>query len=309
MMNDSLRIFAPASVSNVGPGFDLMGFALENPGDLMLIKRNSTGKLRLFNQSSVSIPLDPTTNVASVAVLSLLKALDRQEGFDLVFEKKINPGSGIGSSAASCTAAVYGVNELLGRLFTPEQLITHALDGEFVASGSLHADNIAPAMLGGFVLVRGYDPIDIVKLKAPDNLLCVVVHPAIEIKTAESRKLIPKTIELKTALKQCGNIAGLVTGLTTGDLGLLSRSLHDSIAEPVRAHLIPGLELLKKRVMDAGALGTSISGSGPSVFALCHSPEIAENIASVMKQSFDEKNIENQVYISQICSRGTRVAE
>ncbi len=307
MSEKSIRIFAPATISNVGPGFDLMGFALEQPGDILTIQKNHTKEIRIINNTEFTLPTDPDKNVSGVAAKALLEELNIHEGFDIIFEQKIKPGSGIGSSAASCTAAVFGINELLGSPLSPLELIPSAMKGEFLASGSIHADNIAPAMLGGFVLIRDYSPLDIIRLSIPPKLICVVVHPEIEIKTSESRKLIPTNIPLSAGLKQCGNIAGLVTGINTSDYELIGRSLNDAIAEPVRAPFIAGYEELKKNVLKAGALGANISGSGPSVFAFCTDEKVAEKISLVMADSFNKNNIKNNVYISKICGLGTRI--
>ena len=202
MNKEEITVFGPATVSNVGPGFDLLGFALEAPGDEMIIRRNKSGEIVLVDESGCKLPLDPKKNVASVAAQSLLTELESSEGFDLVFKKKINPGSGVGSSAASCVAAVVGINHLLGSPFETAALIPYAMEGEQIASGSIHADNIAPALLGGFTLIRGYDPLDIKHLPYPGDMWCAVVHPQLEIKTMESRKLIPKEVSMETALQQ-----------------------------------------------------------------------------------------------------------
>jgi homoserine kinase len=308
-MKSSVKIFAPATISNVGPGFDLMGFALEQPGDIMIVKPNETGTLRIINNTKAPIPLEPEKNVASVSVNALLDALGYKTGFDLFFETKINPGSGIGSSAASCTAAVVGVNELLDRPFSQKELLPFAMKGEFVASGSVHADNVAPALLGGFILIRNYEPIDLIRIDAPAELFCTVVHPDIEIKTSESRKLIPKELPVKKVLEQCGNIAALIAGLTTSDYPLIGRSLHDAIAEPVRAALIPGYIEIKARLSETGALGGNISGSGPSVFALSDNPDSARKAGALMQEVFNKQGLENKVYISKISRQGTRLID
>jgi homoserine kinase len=308
-MKSQVKIFAPATISNVGPGFDLMGFALDEPGDIMSVRKNSSGQLVIINNTDSELPEDPDKNVASVAVKALLEAIGSNDGFDLVFETKINPGSGIGSSAASCTAAVTGVNELLGRPFTQEQLLPFAMKGEFVASGSIHADNIAPALLGGFILIRNYDPIDLIRITPPGKLICTVAHPDIQIKTSESRKLIPKELSVKKTLEQCGNIAGLMAGLTLPDYSLIGRSLTDVIAEPVRASLIPGYSEIKRRLPETGALGGNISGSGPSVFALSDNPESARRAAYLMSEVFEKEGLKNNVYISSISSKGTRLMD
>ncbi|MGC9342087.1 MAG: homoserine kinase [Bacteroidales bacterium] len=302
-----VRVFAPATVSNVGPGFDLMGFAIDQPGDILRIRTNDLGKIRIINKCDISLPEDPEHNVAGVALLSLLGKMESNAGYDIIFEEKINPGSGIGSSAASSTAAVVGLNELLGNPLSKIDLIPHALDGEFVASKSLHADNIAPAMLGGIVLIRSYDPFDLIELKAPENLWCTLVHPEIEIKTAESRKLIPKKINLKDALAQSGNLACLIAGLTTSNYSLIARSLDDRIAEPVRKNGIPGYSILKDKLKEEGILGMNISGSGPSLFALSDSYETAKKAEAVMKEEFKSLNIGCKTYLSRISEKGTRI--
>jgi homoserine kinase len=308
-MKSSVKIFAPATISNVGPGFDLMGFALEQPGDIMIVARNESGLIRIINNANSDIPVDPEKNVASVAVNAFLEAIGCKTGFDLIFEAKINPGSGIGSSAASCAAAVVGVNELLNRPYTQKELLPFALKGEFLASGSIHADNVAPALLGGFILIRNYDPIDIIRIDAPVELICTVAHPNIQIKTSESRKLIPKDFPVKKVLEQCGNIAGLLAGLTTSDYPLIGRSLHDVIAEPVRSALIPGYLEIKTRLSETGALGGNISGSGPSVFALSDNPESARKAGALMHEVFTKNGLENKVYISKISRQGTRLID
>lgn len=302
-----VKIFAPATISNVGPGFDLMGFALEEPGDILVVKPNVTGELRLFNNTNADLPLDPEQNVAAVAARAFLNRYGSSQGFDLIFEAKINPGSGIGSSAASCTAAVTGINELLERPFTREELLEFALKGEQMASGSLHADNIAPALFGGFILVRSYHPLDLVHILPPENLICTVAHPEVEIKTSESRKLIPREIPLSKTLAQCGNIAGLVAGLTLPDYSLIGKCLDDAIAEPVRAPLIPGYLEIKSRLKETGALGGNISGSGPSVFALSDNPASAAKAGELMKEIFSASGLNCKVYISKISPKGTHL--
>jgi len=304
---DQIRIFAPASISNVGPGFDLMGFALEKPGDVISLKKNNLKSIRIYNKSDMPIPVDPEKNVAAVAIHAFLKEFHLEQGIDLFFEQKIKPGSGIGSSAASACAAVFGANELMETMLPLAQLIPAALKGEFIASGSIHADNIAPSMLGGLILVRSYEPLDIIQIPIPESLYYVVVHPDIVIKTAESRKIIAEQLSLKKALEQCGNIAGLVTGFTTSDYELIGRSLKDVIAEPVRAPFIPGYLELKHKIEQTGALGASISGSGPSVFALCDDMETAVKVSELMQFFFERINIECETYLSKISPLGARV--
>ena len=308
-MSDFVRVFAPATVSNVGPGFDLMGFALSEPGDILRVKKNSLNELRIINETDIDLPEDISKNVSSVAVKSLLDQLNSKQGFDLIFEKKINPGSGIGSSAASCTAAVLGVSKLLHSKLSENDLIHHALKGEFIASGSVHADNIAPAMLGGFILIRSYDPIDIIRLKVPGKLLCTIVHPHIEIKTSESRKLIPVSISTKDSIAQSGNAAALIAGIATENYPLIGRSIEDRIAEPVRKTFIPGYNDLKEELAGSGILGMNISGSGPSIFALSDNIKAAENAEKIMKDNFSREGISCKTYISKLSEKGTRIIE
>jgi homoserine kinase len=307
MTKDSLKVFGPATVSNVGPGFDLLGFALETPGDELVIRRNGSGKLTLINETDCRLPTDPERNVAAIAARSLLRELDAGEGFDLVFRRKIPPGSGVGSSAASCVAAVFGINELLGSPFDTAALVPFAMEGEKVASGSVHADNIAPALLGGICLIRSYDPIDIKHIPCPNDLWCAVVHPHLEIRTAESRKLIPKTIPLETALQQCGNLAGLVAGLSSGDYSLISRSVTDLFAEPYRTGQLPEYAALRQAALEAGSVGTGLSGSGPSVFSLCRGEEMATSVGEVMLNHFTERRIRARSYVSRISQAGCKL--
>jgi homoserine kinase len=248
-------------------------------------------------------------NVSSVAVKALLDELGSDTGFDLIFETKINPGSGIGSSAASCTAAVFGVNELLNRPFTLIELLPFAMKGEFIASGSIHADNIAPALFGGFNLIRDYNPIDVIRLDPPKNLICTVAHPDIQIKTSESRKLIPGNFPIKNVLSQCGNIAALIAGITTSDYALIGRSLRDGIADPVRESMIPGYVEIRDRLHETSALGGNISGSGPSVFALSDNPESAQKAGVLMSEVFNKAGLKSKVYISKVSNWGTRLVD
>ena len=307
MAKREVKVFAPATVSNVGPGFDLMGFAMESPGDELIIRSNDIGKIRLINESDCALPLDPEKNVAAIAAKSLLSELEVEGGFDLIFKNKINPGSGIGSSAASCVAAVVGINQILDNPLETAALIPYALEGEKVASGALHADNIAPALLGGITLIRSYDPLDIKHIPYPDDLWCAVIHPDLEIKTLESRKLIPKKVSMSKALQQCGNLAGLIAGLTTADYSLIRRSVQDVFAEPYRINQLPEFEILRSDALDAGSIGTGLSGSGPSVFSLCRGEHMAISVGEVMKTHFSGRGIGAQLYISRISEAGCRI--
>lgn len=303
----NIRIFAPATVANVGPGFDVLGLALASVGDEVTMCVNDSNEIRLFNRTDSNLPLDPKKNVCGAVIEAMLAELGSKQGFDLTFDKKINPGSGIGSSAASCAAAAFGTNELLGHPFDRKKLVEFAMQGEKLATGSAHADNVAPAILGGFTLVRGYDPFDVVSLPYPADLCCVIVHPEIEVRTADSRMILKKEILLKDAVKQWGNVAGLVAGLMLSDYGLIKNSLHDGIIEPVRSLLIPGFYEVKDAARELDMLGCSISGSGPSIFALSNSLEKAGQMKLRMQEIFASKNLGCHAFVSMINAEGTKL--
>ncbi len=303
----SIKVFAPATVANVGVGFDILGLTLENPGDELEVFLTEKKGITIINKTPYSyIPESAEKNVSGIALKAMLDKIGSMQGFEIHLLKKIMPGSGLGSSAASSAGAVFAANELLGRPFKTEELIPFAMEGELSASGTAHADNVAPALLGGFVLIRSYKPLDIIRLDFPKALHCAVVHPKIEVRTEDARKILSEKIALKDAIIQWGNVAGLVTGLMRGDFNLIGRSMEDVIIEPVRSMLIPGFDVVKKSALDAGALGCSISGSGPSMFALCKSLNDAKLIAEAMNQSFKELGIENEFFFSKVAGEGVR---
>lgn len=306
-MENSIHIFSPATVANVGPGFDILGFALNDPGDEILMEKIPGPRHEIVNQSGSDIPPEPHKNVATIALQAMLEELNSEQKFRITFLKKIPPGSGIGSSAASSAGAVYGGNLLLESPFSTRELVPFAMKGEEAASGSAHADNVAPALLGGFVLVRSYNPLDIIDIPGPESLYCTIVHPAISIATQDSRKILKTTVPLKTAVTQCGNVAGLVAGLITGNFRLIRDSMHDVIAEPIRSFLIPEYEKVKKAVIRTGALGCSISGSGPSIFALSEDKATAEAVSAEMGRIFREADIENNCFVSGVNQGGIRI--
>ena len=304
---DMIRIFCPATVSNLSCGFDVLGLALEGVGDEMTIRKASGNQLTIQQTNGPEIPLDPAKNVAGVSARSLLDHLGINEGFEIEIAKHIKPGSGIGSSAASAAGAVWGINQLLGTPLTTEELLPHAMTGEAIASDAWHADNVAPCLMGGFVLIRGYDPLDVIRLSFPSDLALAIIHPHIEIKTAEARTLIGDKIPLKEAIAQWGNLGGLIAGLASGDHDLISRSLVDHVAEPRRKHLIPGYDEMKRVALASGALGFGISGSGPSVFALCQGIDKAKEVGQKLADSFSPFNTAFDLYSSRIHSEGIRI--
>jgi len=309
-MNKSIKVFAPGSVSNVGCGFDILGFAIDGIGDEMIISKNDSNKIHIKRiEGYENLPTEPSKNVASVAIQAMLDNLGSNQGFDLEIKKNIKPGSGIGSSSASAAGAVVAVNELLGKPYSREQLVDFAMQGEVVASGDAHADNAAPTVLGGFCIVRAYDPLDVIQIESPKDLWCVVIHPQIEIKTKEARELLSSEVDLKKAIRQWGNVAGLISGLHQSDYNLIGRSLEDHIVEKQRKILIPEFDNLKRAALKAGALGCSISGSGPSVFALCEGENKAKAVSSAMNEVYSKTTIPYFIYTSQVSNNGVRILE
>ena len=304
---EEIKLFCPATIANVSCGFDVLGLCLDSTGDEMTIRKSAEKGIRITEIIGADLPLETEKNVAGVAVLSLVDALQPDCGFEITITKKIKAGSGIGSSAASAAGAVFGINYLLGSPLTAKELVIHAMQGEKLASGSAHADNVAPALLGGFTLVRSYEPLDIIAIKAPAELYATVIHPQIELKTKDARSVLRENISLKKATIQCGNIAGLISGLYTEDYDLIGRSLHDELVEPVRSILIPKFAELKAAAIAAGALGGGISGSGPSVFALSKGRESAERAAQAMKIILEEINVPFEVHVSAISPNGVMI--
>ena len=301
--------FAPATVSNVACGFDVLGFPMSEPGDTVSAHFISSGlEITDIVGDGGRIPRAPEKNTATVAAKAMLDMLGEKRGVALTITKGLPLSSGLGGSAASAAAAVVAVNDLCGGRATTDQLVAAALIGEGLGAGGAHPDNIAPAICGGFVLVRHPNPPDIVRLPVPDGLTCVVIHPDLEIETAKARALLGTTVGLKDAIRQWANLGAMVHALHTSDFDLLARTLEDSVAEPKRAPLIPGLANIKKAAMEAGALGSSISGSGPSIFALCRGRATADRVATAMTAAVaTEIGGESQVYVSAISSRGARV--
>ncbi|MBT8185566.1 MAG: homoserine kinase, partial [Eudoraea sp.] len=288
----AISIFSPATVANISCGFDVLGLALEAVGDTMKISRVPEKGIRIDKITGQDLPLDATKNVAGVAGLAFLEASGYSGGFRIEINKNIKAGSGIGSSAASAAGTVWAMNELLQRPFSLLQLVEFAMKGEEMASGVAHADNVAPALFGGFTLVRSYNPLDIIRINTPKELFATVIHPQIEVKTSDSRKILKTTITLKDGIKQWGNVGGLIAGLYEEDYELIGRSLVDHIVEPIRSMLIPGFDQVKINAMKSGALGCGISGSGPSIFALSKGRETAEKVATGMKEVYKEIGID-----------------
>lgn len=304
-MENKIKVFAPATVSNVGPGFDIMGFALNQPGDVVEVSLTKGTGVRIKKiYGSRNLPYNPSKNTATASIISLLKSHNIKVGLDVIIRKNMGIGSGLGSSAASSVAGVFAVNKLLNLKLTRRELLVHALNGEIISSGTLHADNVAPCLFGGFVLVRSYDPLDVIKIDYPDNLFCTVIYPRIEIKTSEARKILDKNIPLHGAIAQAGNASGLIAGLITKDIDLISRSMKDYIAEPKRAKLIPCYDQVRIAALTSGAINCNISGSGPSMFSFSTSLKDAMRVAAAMKEAALSNGLQSEIFISKINSRG-----
>jgi homoserine kinase len=305
-MNE-IRIFCPATIANVSCGFDVLGLCLDSVGDEMTVKISTEKGIRITKITGADLPLATEKNVAGVAALALLEHLQPDHGFDISITKNIKAGSGIGSSAASAAGAVFAINHLLGSPLMAKELVPFAMQGEKLASGSAHADNVAPALLGSFTLVRSYDPLDIIKIDAPEELYATVIHPQIELRTMDARSVLKENITLKKAIIQCGNIAGLISGLYTKDYELIGRSLHDELVEPVRYILIPKFREIKAAAMQAGALGGGISGSGPSVFALSRGRATAQKAGQAMAAALESTGIPFESHVSPINPAGIKI--
>lgn len=301
----TIKILAPASVANLVCGFDVLGMALTEPVDEMTLSLSEDPGIRIRHTDSYELPCEPEKNVAGASLLALMQEFGEELGFDLIVHKHIKPGSGLGSSAAGSAGAVVAANRLLNNYFSNDDLVRFAMAGEKVASGVKHADNIAPVIYGGITLIRSIFPLDIVQIEAPP-LYVTAVHPQIEVKTSDARQILRKEVLLKDAIRQWGNIAGLVAGLIKKDYPLIGRSLEDVIIEPVRSVLIPGFDQIKSACKKAGALGGGISGSGPSVFMLSSEESVARAVKSIMDEVYDKLGIERHSYVTQINNDGVK---
>jgi len=303
-----IRVSSPASVANVVCGFDCLGFALSEPCDEMIIRLIEKKTVRIINRDDFNLPTEPKLNVAGASLLSMLQQIEGNFGFEVEITKHIKPGSGIGSSSASAAGAVVAANELLNLRFSKLELVEFAMDGEKVASGERHADNVAPCIFGGFTLVRSVNPLDIIALDFPP-MFATIIHPQIEIKTSEARKMLPSQVSLKDAIRQWSNVGALVSGLQNGDYKLISRSLEDFIVEPVRKSLIPKFERIINESVKAGALGGGISGSGPSIFMLSQTLKTAQEVENVMRDIYSKTAIDFNIYQSEINAEGVKVIQ
>jgi homoserine kinase len=301
-----VTVTCPATIANLVCGFDVLGMCLNDPADTMDVILLEENVIKIKSADGYPLPEDPMLNTAGAPLVEMLKELADPIGFEMLIHKHIKPGSGLGSSAASAAGAVVAANALLNNRFSKEDLLRFAMFGEKVASGVKHADNVAPCIYGGITLIRSIHPLDVVELNAPP-LFVTVVHPQIEVKTSDARQILRKEVQLKDAIKQWGNIAGLVAGFMKNDYDLIGRSLEDVIIEPVRSMLIPGFQEVKKRCKEAGALGGGISGSGPSIFMLNKEEGIARQTEKIMQEVFTQVGIEFRTYVTTVNREGVKV--
>ena len=307
-MNE-IKIFSPATVANVACGFDVLGFCLDSVGDDMVIRKIDKKGIHITHIEGFDLPYETEKNVAGVSALAMYNAIDVDFGFEIEIYKRIKPGSGIGSSAASAVGSVFGMNELLGRPFNKTQLTEFAIKGEALASKCEHADNLAPALFGGFTLVKSVAPLKVLEIPCPNDLYTTIIHPQIEIKTSEARAVLPKEVSLTDAITQWSNLGSLVHALHTSDYDLIKDSLNDVIIEPHRSKLIPFYNEIKNGALKAGALGSSISGSGPSIFSLNKGLETAKSVKDAMESIYSKSGIDFDIHVSKINTKGIKIID
>lgn len=307
-MNKTVRVFAPATVANVGPGYDIFGFALNSIGDVIEASlTESSGIVIESIKGNSELSKDPKENILGIVASAMLKEQKSTNGIRFTLEKNVLPGSGLGSSGSSAAGTAFAVNELLGKPYNRHELVNFAMLGEAAVSGKAHADNVAASILGGFTIIKGYEPLDIFTVPFPKDLYVAVIHPQIEVKTADSKKILKKELSVEKAVTQCGNVAGFVAGLIQSDYELMSRSMHDVIAEPVRSLLIPAYNVAKTIALSEGAIGCNISGSGPSIFALTKGKDTAEKVREAFNSTYRDLNISYKSYVSSINEQGTQL--
>ncbi|MGB0892247.1 MAG: homoserine kinase [Flavobacteriaceae bacterium] len=302
-----LKIFAPATVANVSCGFDSLGFAVDAVGDEMTFTKTTEKGVKITNITGANLTYNVDENAASAVVKKILNEANADFGIELTIHKGFSPGSGLGSSAASAAGAAFGANQLLGNIYSELELTKFAMFGEEVACGTPIADNVSAVVYGGFVLVRSYEPLEIIKLPVPKELRVVAIHPQVTIKTKDARDVLPTKIELKDAVTQWANVGGLISGLYTDNYNLISNSLVDIIVEPHRKKLIPFFDDVKNSATKAGALGAGISGSGPTIFALCKGNKIAEKVYNSIKETYKNTGIDFEMFISKVNPEGIKI--
>lgn len=311
-MRESIRVFAPATIANVVCGYDILGLAVDAPGDEVIMRKRSEPGVIItkITGDDGRLPLDASKNTVSASVEHYLRHVGRPDvGIEIELHKQMPIGSGLGSSSASTVAGLFAINAMLGNPLSKMELVPFAMKGEELACGTGHADNVAPAILGGFVLIKSYEPLDIIKLPYPEELHCAIVFPEVDVPTRDARRMIREKIALKDAVTQWGNIAGLVSGLFMKDLGLIGRSMKDVLIEPVRSILIPDFHRMREIAMTNGAISFGISGSGPSVFAFTKDPDTSVKITKAIQQHLSKLNIGSQAYTSAVNADGPKILD
>jgi homoserine kinase len=311
MKKKKITVYAPASISNLGSGFDVLGLAIDVPGDFVTAERKSEPGIEfLLDSSDSELPVNPQENVAFHVASVMLEDIKPDFGVRLTLHKRMPVGSGLGSSAASSVAAVYAVNGLLSRPMKKEKLLCYALEGERKSTGITHADNVSPSLFGGACLVRSYNPLDVVSIPVRNSIVWVAVHPKCIVKTRDARSILPETLPLTTAVSQWGNVGGMSIALMTGDARLAGKCAEDAVAEPVRSHLVPGFTEVKKAALKAGAFGCTLSGSGPAMFAIASSKAAGRRVGRAMLDAFRKNaGVTCDVYISRINMRGAVIVD
>ena len=306
-MSASIKVFAPASVANVAVGFDILGFALEKPGDEIIVRPGKEKGLRITTITGAQnkLPLEVAKNTAGYAALRLLQHLGEEDcPIEMEIHKKMPFGSGLGSSAASAAGGVFAVNSYLKTGLSKAEILRFAVEGEQIADGAFHADNVAPSLLGGLIMIRDNETLDFKKIHVPPGLFVAVIYPHITVLTRDSRAILAPDVSLKTVIRQSGNLAGFISSMYTADFDMMRRSLEDLIIEPQRAALIPGFYELKEMSLKTGCLGFSISGAGPSMFALCDNSHLAEEICTKATGILAGKKIKSDTFLSKINLEG-----
>ena len=307
---EKIKVFAPASIANVSCGFDVLGFAIEELGDILEVEKNDTGKLVIESiEGAEGIPFEADQNITTIAAQALLDDYGSNQGFTFRITKTVMAGSGLGSSASSAAAGAFAVNELLGQPYNKDELVRYSGLGEKVASNQLHHDNVAPSVLGGFVIVRSNEPLDVLSIPYPEDLHVVIVHQLVEIKTQQAKKMLGRDMSISNAVIQFGNIAGLVSGMIQKDYEVIGRSMVDVLAEPKRSKLIPRYDEVKQFILDAGAIGCNIAGSGPAIFAFCKGEQDAKIVLDAAKSVFENDDVDVNFYISKINPEGVKVID
>jgi homoserine kinase len=304
----AIKVFSPATLSNIGPGYDIFGLALEHIGDTIELSWRSDAAIVIAPVNGFpDLPLDPKNNIAGIVAALMLVDQGLQKGLDISIEKNVMPGSGLGSSGSSAAGTAFALNALLGSPYSKLEVVNFAMQGEAALAGKAHADNVAPAVMGGFTLVKGYDPLNVYNIPFPEEMYIAIVHPQVEVKTSEARKLLPTTISLETHTQQGGNIAGMVAGMTVKNYEWIKESMGDFIAEPNRAPLIPAYAEAKSLALEHGAIGCSISGSGPSIFAFTKNKATATKITDVWQLLYEQQGIISKTYTSKINGEGCKI--